>query len=114
MFILCISVGLFIKYSNVCSKILLLYRIALTVYRRHCDVALSKNINPSLVLVQPRKTCPFIAERLLTGCKESNKTNCLPASRPLVKSVYQKNTYVVGTQKNRHNKKVLFSTQNIY
>ena len=29
-------------------------------HRRHCLVSLSKNINPSLVLVQPRKTCPFI------------------------------------------------------
>ena len=26
--------------------------------RRHCVVSLSKNINPSLVLVQPRKTRP--------------------------------------------------------
>ena len=31
---------------------------------------LSKNINPSLVLVQPRKTCPFKTERLLMGRKE--------------------------------------------
>ena len=36
---------------------------------------LSKNINPSLVLVQPRKTRPFIIERLLMGRKESNQTN---------------------------------------
>ena len=34
------------------------------------DLSLSKNINPSLVLVQPRKTCPFITERLLMGHKE--------------------------------------------
>ena len=40
----------------------------------HCVVSLSKNINPSLVLVQPRKTRPFITERLLMGCKESNQT----------------------------------------
>ena len=39
-------------------------------HRRH----LSKNIHPSLVLVQPRKTCPFITERLLMGRKESNQT----------------------------------------
>ena len=32
-------------------------------------------INPSLVLVQPRKTRPFITERLLIGRKESNQTN---------------------------------------
>ena len=45
-------------------------------HRRHCFVSLSKNINPSLVvLVQPRKTRPFITERLLMGCKESNQTN---------------------------------------
>ena len=41
--------------------------------RRHCIVSLSKNINPSLVLVQPKKTRPFITERLLMGRKESNK-----------------------------------------
>ena len=39
-------------------------------HRRHCVVSLSKNINPSLVLVQPRKTRPFITERLLMGRKE--------------------------------------------
>ena len=44
-------------------------------YRRHCVVSLSKNINPSLVLVLPRKTRPFITERLLIGRKESNQTN---------------------------------------
>ena len=53
-------------------------------HRRHCVVSLSKNINPSLVLVQPRKTRPFITERLLMGRKESNQTintkmiSCLP------------------------------------
>ena len=46
--------------------------------RRHCVVSLRKNINRSLVLVQPRKTCPFITERLLMGLKESNKTNTYP------------------------------------
>ena len=44
-------------------------------HRRHCVVSLSKNINPSLVLVQPRKTRPFITERLLMGRKESNQIN---------------------------------------
>ena len=46
-------------------------------HRRHCVVSLSKNINPSSVLVQPRKTIPYITERrtkrLLMGRKESNK-----------------------------------------
>ena len=41
-------------------------------HQSHFVASLSKNINPSLVLVQPRKTRPFITERLLTGCKESN------------------------------------------
>ena len=44
-------------------------------HRRHCVVSLSKNINPSLVLVQPRKTRPFITERLLMERKESNQEN---------------------------------------
>ena len=44
------------------------------LYSRCCIVSLSKNINPSLVMVQPRKTPPFITERLLIGCKESNQT----------------------------------------
>ena len=34
----------------------------------------ARHINPSLVLVQPRKTCPFITERLLMWRKESNNT----------------------------------------
>ena len=42
---------------------------------RHCVVSLSKNINLSLVLVQPRNTCPFITEKLLMGPKESNHAN---------------------------------------
>ena len=43
-------------------------------HRCQCVVSLSKNINPSLVLVQPRKTDPFITERLLMARKESNQT----------------------------------------
>ena len=56
-------------------------------HRRHCVVSLSKNINPSLVLVQPRKTRPFITERLLMGRKESNQTKiilCMLATKDLV------------------------------
>ena len=40
----------------------------------HCVVSLSKNIIPSLAMVQPRKTRPFITERLLKVLKESNLT----------------------------------------
>ena len=46
-------------------------------HRCHCIVSLSKNINPSLVLVQPRKTRPFITERLLMRSKESNLSNII-------------------------------------
>ena len=46
-------------------------------HRRPCVVSLSKNINPSLVLVQLKKTCPFITERLLMGRKESNQTKTI-------------------------------------
>ena len=70
-------------------------------HRPHCVVSLSKNINPSLVLVQPRKTRPFMTERLLMGRKESKQTN---------KSI---KTYVMGAQKNRLNETVLLSTQNM-
>ena len=34
------------------------------------DCVQSRHIYPSFVLVQPRKTCPYISERLLMGRKE--------------------------------------------
>ena len=37
----------------------------------------ARHVNPSLVLVQPRKTRPCLTERLLMGRKESNITNRL-------------------------------------
>ena len=46
-------------------------------HQRHCVVSLSKNIYLSLVLVQPRKTRPFITEKLLMGRKESKQTNVM-------------------------------------
>ena len=46
-----------------------------SLHRRNCVVALKKDIYVSLVLVQPRKTRPYITERLLMGHKESNQTN---------------------------------------
>ena len=36
---------------------------------------LARHINPSLLLVQPRRTRPCITERMLMGRKESNQTN---------------------------------------
>ena len=56
-------------------------------HRRHCIVSLSKNINPSLVLVQPRMTSPFITERLLMGRKESNQTNKQAKTLTLARSL---------------------------
>ena len=52
----------------------------LEAHRRHCVVSFSKNINPSLVLVQPRKTLPYILERVLMGRKESNQTKTIQMS----------------------------------
>ena len=68
---------------------------------RRCIVSLSKNINPSLVLVQPRKTCPFITENLLMGCKESNQTNNILGNTEPVSSVHMYSFYPV-TSKGRH------------
>ena len=68
-------------------------------HRRHCVVSLSRNINPSLVLVQPRKTHPFTTERLLLGHKDSNQT--------------KQTNNVVGAQKNRLIETVFLSTHNI-
>ena len=42
--------------------------------------SLSKT-HPSLVLVQPRETCPCLIERLLMGRKDSNQTNKRSARR---------------------------------
>ena len=49
-------------------------------------MSLSKNINPSLVLVQPRKTRPYITERLLIGRKESNQINKQEVKLPALSS----------------------------
>ena len=42
--------------------------------QRHCVVSFSKNIDSSLLLVQPRKIHPNITDRFLIGRKESNQT----------------------------------------
>ena len=54
-------------------------------HRHHCVVSLSKNINPSLVLVQPRKTCPFITERLLMIFNNQMKQNQSGSNMQLTK-----------------------------
>ena len=43
-------------------------------HRGHYVVVIEQDIYPSLVMVQPRKTCPCLTERLLMGRKESNQT----------------------------------------
>ena len=49
----------------------------LSLHMSKCHIVgnhMSRLIYPSLVLVQPRKTCPWLTERLLMGRKESNQT----------------------------------------
>ena len=46
----------------------------------HCVVVLEQD----LVLVQPRKTCPCLTERLLMGLRESNQTNKRNLTVPLI------------------------------
>ena len=60
-------------------------------HRRHCIVSLIKNMNSSLVLVQPRKTRPLITERLMMGHNESNQTNKTPEMRFQINLVIVKN-----------------------
>ena len=55
-------------------------RVSLTLLR--CG-PWARHIYPSLVLVQPRKTRPYISERLLMGRKESNQTNKLKEIVPI-------------------------------
>ena len=66
-----------LKYSSVTACIyIILYYFQTTPHRRHCGCGpWARHIYPSLVLVQPRKNCPFITERLLMGRKriKSNK-----------------------------------------
>ena len=70
-------------------------------HRRHCVVSLGKNNYPSLLLVQPRKTRPFITERLLIGRKESNQTllYCITFSLTFTKFVFShtKTTNITST-----------------
>ena len=48
-----------------------------------------RHINPSLVLVQPRNTCPYISERLLMGRKiKSNKQTIMHLRMPSDYAVY--------------------------
>ena len=73
-------------------------------------MSLSKNINPSLVLVQPRKTRPNITERLLRGLKESNQTKTKPKLATvflLLKSVPRKQRRL-GLSFSQNTTKLLF------
>ena len=57
-------------------------------HRRHSVVSLSKNINHSLVLVQPRKIRLFIIERLLMGRKETSQINKQANDIPFELSIF--------------------------
>ena len=48
----------------------------------------ARHINPSLVLVQPRKTRPYITERLLMGRKESNQIKSTGTKRCIKKAIH--------------------------
>ena len=99
----------------------------------------ARHIYPSLVLAQPRKGDPYIAERLLMGHKESNQTKTkkkLRISLSCTMHTFKKNwfidpdnqkffniklwlfsypsvgTCVLGAQKNRLIETVLLSTHN--
>ena len=82
-------------------------------HRRHCVVSLSKNINPSLVLVKHRKTRPYITERFSMGRKESNQTSKF-SYRELVTVVYpfKWNTVLGNTIQSKM--KILNLTRKIY
>ena len=58
--------------------------------------AWARHINPSLVQVQPRKTRPFITERLLMGRKKSNQTNLYS-----INTDKNENTYHIRSMKYR-------------
>ena len=47
---------------------------------RHCVASLSKNINPSLVMVQPRNTHPFITDGTyrISSNKQTNQITDVP------------------------------------
>ena len=55
-------------------------------------MSLDKNINPSLVLVQPRKIRPFITERLLMGRKESNQKKKKKNHKPIFSYILHRST----------------------
>ena len=65
-------------------------------FEPHCLVSLSKNINRSQELVQPRKTRPFITDRLLMGRQDQIKqTLCCIDDR-------SKNSFKEGIMGNIH------------
>ena len=61
----------------------------------------ARHINPSLVLVQPRKTLFYITARVLMGRKESNQTN---------KNKYWTSLRYVSKSVNNYRDRTCFST----
>ena len=60
--------------NNIC-QIFFFFFFFVTSPASLCCGPWARHIYPSLVLVKPRKTHPYITERLLMGRKESNQTN---------------------------------------
>ena len=79
MCMLVLNIPLIARSYGDCKKNLLSRELglqsAINSLLRKIDNIESEVSNPSLVLVHPRKICPYITERLLIGCKESNQTN---------------------------------------
>ena len=82
-------------------------------HRRHCVVVLEQDIYPSLVLVQPRKTRPYITERLLMGRKESNQTNKFYTERRLISGLASTLLIRVNVKKMLHNLGIHIHNHNI-
>ena len=57
--------------------------------RIHCVVSLSKTLMHCLVLVQPRKTCPTMTEKVLTNIKKQPKYHSHLGYEPLSEPGYQ-------------------------
>ena len=64
------------------------YRVQASPASLRCD-PWARYIYPSLVLFQPRKTCPCLTERLLMGRKESNQTNKRARSKLVLTPVFE-------------------------
>ena len=79
----------------------------------------ARHMNPSLVLVKPRKTRPYITERLLMGRKESNKQikflNIGKQWRPRWYAAFYQDLHCAKTKKNKqYSVKIITGDPSIY